>query len=31
LTATQPDLTVYDPDALLEKDFAADHGPQKRA
>jgi hypothetical protein len=29
--ATLPDLTVYDPDALLEKEFVADHGPQKRA
>jgi hypothetical protein len=28
---TPPDLAVYDPDALLEKEFAADHGPQKRA
>jgi hypothetical protein len=30
-TETQPDLTIYDPDALLEKEFVADHGPQKRA
>jgi hypothetical protein len=30
-TEIHSDLTIYDPDALLEKEFVADRGPPKRA